>query len=446
LHFRYKGLSMSTLDPALPLPEPGRGLAVAAPLLAEERLASLDLIRGVAILAILPANLVQFSGPAFGNQPVFATPLDHVVSAVILLLVDVKFITLLSILFGAGLGLQFDRAQARGDRRFPRYYLWRQFLLLMIGVCHALLLWWGDILTAYAIVGALALGVTLLGRGWVRGLAIFGLVWNYTLMLIFLVVALLFGHLFAQSRPARAGPSPDDRPVSLFFGEGTFEERQQRYSTPQNQKAIYRHGSFADLLENRAYFYGSQLIGLPFGAPGMLACFLIGVMVVRAGLFHDPQRRSRLVRWFLGLGLGIGVPLHVVAVVVYLANPRSQLPGPLNQLGALPQALLYLVLLIMWSESGVLARLQSCLRAVGRMALTNYLMQSLLCTLVFYGYGLGLYGRIGLAQTLPLLLGIWVLEMIWSPLWLRYFSLGPVEWLWRTLAGRRRQAVGLAAA
>jgi uncharacterized protein len=440
---------MSTLEPSLSLPEPRDGaIAVSAPPPpppGEERLPALDLIRGVAILAILPANLVQFSGPAFGNQPVFATQLDHVVAAVILLLVDVKFITLLSILFGVGLGLQFDRAQGRGDRRFPWYYLWRQALLLGIGVCHALLLWWGDILTAYAIIGALALGVALLGEGWVRGVAIFGLAWNYAMLLLILIVALLFGNLFAQSRPAQAGPPPDEPTLSLVFGEGTFEQRRERYTTPQNQKAIYRQGHFGHLLENRANFYGGQLIGLPFGAPGMLACFLIGVMVLRAGLFHDPQKRRRLARWFVALGLGVGVPLHVVAVVVYLTNTRSQLPGPLNQFGALPQALLYLVLLVAWSHSGLLSWLQSCLRAVGRMALTNYLMQSLLCGLVFYGYGLGLYGHTGLAAAVPVMLGIWVLELVWSPLWLRFFSAGPVEWLWRTLAGRRPFAAPQAA-
>jgi uncharacterized protein len=429
---------MRTLGQAPPLDAHSEG-ALALPALpaAEDRLPALDLIRGVAILAILPANLIQFSGPAFGNQPVFASALDRVVAAVILLLVDVKFITLLSILFGVGLGLQFDRAQARGDRRFPRYYLWRQVLLLLIGVCHALLLWWGDILTAYAIVGAMALGVTLLGRGWVRGVAIGGLAWHYVLLLLFLVVALLFGNLFAQSRPIQAGQGPDEQPLSLFFGEGSFEERRERYTTPQNQKAIYRHGHFAHLLENRAYFYTSQLMALPFGAPGMLACFLIGVLVLRAGLFHDLHAHLRPARWFVALGLGIGVPLHVVAAVVYLVDPRSQLPGPLNQLGALPQALLYLVLLVLWSQSGLLPWLQSHLRAVGRMALTNYLMQSVLCTLVFYGYGLGLYGRIGLTETLPVLLGIWLLQLLLSPLWLRFFSVGPVEWLWRKLAGRR---------
>ena len=86
------------------------------------------------------------------------------------------------------------------------------------------------------------------------------------------------------------------------------------------------------------------------------------------------------------------------------------------------------------------------MRAVGRMALTNYLMQSVLCTLFFNGYGLGMYGRMGLAEALPVMAVICLLELAWSPLWLRCFRMGPVEWLWRTLAGRRRQAVGLAPA
>jgi uncharacterized protein len=507
---------MSSPEQEHPLPEPHGEPEPAAVLPApprEERLPALDLIRGVAILGILPANLATFSGPisGFGNRPAFASPADHVVAALILLLVDVKFITLLSILFGVGLGLQLSRARARGDRRFPWYYLWRQALLLGIGICHALLLWWGDILGPYAVIGTLALGVALLGRGWVRGVAIGGLAWNYAVLLLILVVVLSLGNPFASSTRPPPPVSPDGPPVSIFYGEGPLEQRFARYFSPENQKAIYRHGHFGHLLENRALFYAGQFMTMPFWIGWyILGCFLIGVLLVRTGLFADPQRRrpepgpqappplppgeepsplvrasgpeeyrparpegvlearqlpplaegagiparvavdyhagrKRLARWFVALGLGAGVPLHVAATILYLINPSAPLPGILNQFGALPQALLYLVLLVAWSHSGLLSWLQSCLRAVGRMALTNYLMQTVICTTIFNGYGLGLYGHTGLAAAVPVMLGIWVLELVWSPLWLRFFSAGPVEWLWRTLAGRRPFAAPQAA-
>jgi uncharacterized membrane protein YeiB len=498
---------MSTPEQDLPLPEQSgdpKALPVSAPP-REERLTSLDLIRGVAILGILPANLAIFAGPisGAGNRPAFGSPLDHAVAAVILLLVDVKFVTTLSILFGAGLGLQLQRAQARGDRRFPWYYLWRQALLLGIGVCHALFIWFGDILGPYAFIGAIALGVALIGRGMVKGVAIFGLAWNYAIWLLFLVVVLLVGNPFDQPTPAGRPVSPDGPPVSIFFGDGPLLERIQGYVAPENQIAIYRHGHFGHLIENRAIFYSLQLIGLPFWIGWyILACFLIGVLLIRTGLFHDSHRREagldapgkepplagqeaspavlaeapkqvrpapservleapprpplaadqdisegaaidyhagrqRVARWFVILGLAIGLPLHLAAAVLYLINPKGGLPTILNQLGALPQALLYLVVFVAWSQSGFLPWLQASLRAVGRMALTNYLMQSIICTTIFYGYGLGLYGQTGLAGAVPVMVGIWVLELLWSPLWLRYFSAGPVEWLWRKLAGRR---------
>ncbi len=444
-------------EPLTPAPAPPPESITAAPVQpaplppSEERLSALDLVRGVAILGILPANLAYFCGPVetMGGRPWAMSPADRVAGACILLLINAKFITLLSILFGVGLGLQYDRAAARGDRRFPWYYLWRQFLLVLLGLTHALLIWDGDILTGYGITGMLALGLVLLGWVGVRLGVIAGLVWFYGVFLAILVfVALTGGGLGGGATPTELpAVGPGEPPAPVLSGTGPWQQRFADAFTAENQLRLYRNGTFLQLVEHRALSFGVLLVFLAFLFGWyILACFLLGVELLRRGLFHDPQRRRTLTRWFLGLGLGLGLPGHVVAALLYLGRPDAALPQLLNEIGALPQALLYLGLLLAWDGSGWLGRLQAALRAVGRMALTNYLMQSVLCTLFFNGYGLGMYGRLGLAEALPVMAGVWLLELAWSPLWLRCFRMGPVEWLWRSLAGRRRQAIGLAPA
>jgi uncharacterized protein len=344
-------------------------------------------------------------------------------------------------MFGVGLGIQMARARVRGDRRFARAYVWRQFLLGVIGLAHALLLWFGDILATYAIVGTIALGVALLGPGWVRGVAIGGLTWTYGALLGLLVFVAAFGALFPDLDRSPPGErlSTDGPPISLLHGEESFGQRFVQFFSTENQVRVYRHGNFGDQVENRAAFFLSGQITLPFLMGWyILACFLIGILLLRSGLFHVADRRRRLKRRLVLLGLGVGVPLHVVASVLYLVRPSWVVAMTfLNVVGALPQALLYLALLLAWDDSGALPRLQAAVRALGRMALTNYLLQSVLCVLVFYNFGLGLYGRTGVTGALVVMLAIWVLELTWSPLWLRYFRMGPVEWAWRTLAGAR---------
>jgi uncharacterized protein len=143
------------------------------------------------------------------------------------------------------------------------------------------------------------------------------------------------------------------------------------------------------------------------------------------------------------IGLAVGIPCHLAAVAAYSAGGAKNalgidmyagLASLLNGLGALAQALAYLGVLLRWSASGWFPWLQARFRAVGRMALTNYLLQSVLCGLVFYGYGLGLFDRVNRIQALLVVAGVWLFELVFSSVWLRFFTMGPVEWLWRGLA------------
>jgi uncharacterized protein len=400
----------------------------------EDRLSSLDLIRGVAVLGILPANLPHFLGP---YTPAWT---DRIAAAAVLFFIDAKMVTTLSILFGAGLGVQEGAARLRKkESAFRLAYLWRQLLLLALGLMHALLLWYGDILTAYAMIGVACLVLTLFGQGVVRGAMAAGLLWTYGVLLTFAVIVAAFPEAGRVPKPEPLGDTTGP-PTSFFRSGGDLASRVEEYTRPENQIRIYRNGGFLDWVEHRAVFVLMFWVSLPLYFGWYLgACFLLGVQLLWAGVFHGGEVRHRYVRIFLALGLGVGVPLHLAAVAAHLLAPQTVWAGILNFGGALPMALMYMALLLLWDEAeGVFPGLRDRLRAVGRMALTNYLLQSVLLGLVFYSYGLGLFGKVGLAMALPLVPAIWALEVAWSKPWLERFGMGPIEWLWRSLAGRRK--------
>jgi uncharacterized protein len=428
----------------------------------DERLPALDLMRGVAILMILPANVASFSTPDMNPRAGADSWADHLVTVLTLFFVDGKFITLLSILFGAGLMIQALRAQAAG-RPFGWFYTKRMGALFLIGLAHALLFWWGDILTSYAIVGLGALLLSRLGqRTLLRFIGGF-LLWCYSWLLLFTLLIVIFGDVTStpsEPQPPNAAAtaqrnegktkSPAGQPESDSQRSGAspspedqFEQMGkaiEEYFSEENYVRIYRHGAFREMVLNRAIMLAcmTALFWLMLGWD-ILACFLMGIYLLRQGIFHDADTHRPLLRKFIGWGLAVGVPFHVAALVAYARNPDGLLSYCLNYFGPLPLALAYLGALTFWSHSGRAEWLQSRLRAVGRLALTNYLMQSVLCGFIFYSYGLGLYGQMGRAASFGVVLLIWLAQVVVSPLWLRYFQIGPVEWLWRSLAeGRRR--------
>jgi uncharacterized protein len=422
----------------------------------DERLPVLDLIRGVAILGILPANIPHYSGALewLDTRWSDGSASDLAVVSLTLLLIDIKFITLLAMLFGAGMELQ--RARAAEKRRsgvFFAYYVWRQALLFLIGLMHGVLLWYGDILVPYAILGVVALVFALL----IPGRALF---W-----VVVLLEAIFFCFLLLWAGAASAGlggaPPPREEPIRLErpyrFPEvfepvqrgltpeqvgKEYERRFTLYFSAANQERIYGGGSYADMVAHRAFLtpflYAGELV---FIGPHLLACFLLGAWFVRTGLFHRPQDHRTLLWRLVGVGLAVAVPIHLGALGFYLARASAGGPSPesvgeqvLNLAGALPQSLAYLGLLILWQQSGSLPWLQYCLRAVGRMALTCYLTETVLCTTLFYSYGLGMFGRLSRTQDMLVVVGVWLILLVAAPLWLRVFRMGPVEWVWRCLA------------
>jgi uncharacterized protein len=420
-----------------------------------ERIGALDLIRGVAILGILPANIPWFSGTGptgmFGSGTRDASWADNLVKALTLVFVDGKFISQLAILFGAGLALQADRAWNAG-RPFALGYLWRTILLFVLGAMHALLLWDGDILMMYACISVAALICVRLGRVGLLSAAVAGLTWTAACLATGFALALVYERGEDKDKDKQpAGATATAQSISTAVSEAIHapaDEQEERwkevgreftvYFGTANQDRIYRQGSYVEQLFNRALGLIAWPVLIFFIWGELLACFLFGVVLVRSGFFSNPEVYQRWRPWLLAGGLVVGIPMEVAALILAFAGKYAFISaGPLMG-GAIAIAVVYLTLLTGWEQSARALWLQKALKAVGRLALTNYLSQTVICTTIFYSFGFGLYARTGRPVTLLVVLGVWVVQLIASSLYLRWFRIGPVEWVWRSLALRRR--------
>jgi len=326
-------------------------------------------------------------------------------------------------------------------------------VLFLIGMAHGLLLWYGDILTSYAVVGMAALLLSRLElprlRRWIVGL----LAGCYLELLVLLILVVAAGSLRATSpsagRSASAPPPPRaatrtslgapgrpplraaaERLAARQFGSGV-----KRFFDTEDPARIYGRGTFVEAVRHRASSVALYAVLFWAGVGWyLLLAFLVGIYLLRIGFFQDARVRTRLTWQFVGWGLGLGLAIHGAAVILDRREPEHSVGTVLALLGAFPQGLGYLGIVSLWSTSGRGAWVQARLRAVGRLALTNYLAQSVLCGWLFYGYGLGWYGQLRPAAALAVVAAIWFLELVASACWLRYFQLGPAEWAWRSLA------------
>ena len=393
------------------------------PVAAADRLPLLDVLRACALYGVLLANTVWFSGRAFVPREAGPTPgltVDEVAGVVIHIFVDGKAMTLFSFLFGLGFAVQLERAEARGRNGLP-VYLRRLGILLAIGACHVVLIWWGDVLWNYALAGFV---MVLFRRCRARTLLIWGV--------LLAVVPQIVGSIPAVAAfLERVLPHPHDHAV--------FQA--------QVLEAI-RGDDRAHLIRTHVSQALYHATGMPLSfIAWTLSRFLLGYAVGRSRILHDVAARRPLFRKLLGWGIGIGVACAVVLLVRrgFVRNGRTLSTGikialkvP-DELGVLATATAYLAALALLMERPAWQRRLMILAPAGQMALTNYLSQSLICTFLFYGWGLGLSGRVGTALSVPITLAIFMVQVLWSRAWLRRFRFGPAEWVWRSLAYGQRQ-------
>lgn len=399
-----------------------------------ERIRILDILRGFALFGILLVNMPLFNRPFqsifFPADPT-APRHERVAEWLIHALGEGKFYSLFSLLFGLGLVLLMERVEGRGGRFIP-LYLRRLLVLLGIGAVHAFLIWAGDILIMYALFGF----VLLLFR---KARPRTTLIWAVVLILIPL---LFLAGSTALLELVRAVP---EAAASVEQG---FAQTEAAYRADYERAArVYAQGSFGAITAQRVYDYLSfglvSYFALGFN---VMAMFLVGLYFGKRRLFEDlPAHRPFFRRWLLG-GLGLGLPLNALYATLIMGVSRYEPTWPLvvatvaQGIGAPLLSLGYLsALTLLYGRSAAWAARLSVLAPVGQMALTNYLLQSIICTLLFYGYGLGLFGKVGYAAGMALTVVIYLLQIPFSHAWMRRFRFGPAEWLWRSLTYWYRQ-------
>jgi len=406
------------------LTTPVPGTQAMTPVAAGDRLVSLDVLRGLALLGIGLMNVEYFSRPladmGTGLDPAQA-PLDYALSWLVYAFVQGKFWILFSLLFGMGFALLDERARVAGTD-FRAMYLRRAAGLMAIGLVHALLIWAGDILVTYAL-GAFVL---LLFRDFEperQGR------WGAVLYGVPALALLLMGALGLSAGPEAAGAHD----ASASDAARLALEKVRR----AEEIAAYTTGSWWDAVQVRARFFVDNLDETLVFEVFAMGVFLMGAWLLRSGAIADPDAHAGLHRAlrFVALPVGVALALASASVAVrfdmeadgaraLLAMSLMLLASPLMSLGYLSWTLRALQ-----AEAG--ARVLGALAPVGRMALTNYLLQSIVGTLVFYGYGLGLWGHVPRRWQLLGVLMLFATQVLASRAWLAHFRFGPVEWFWR---------------
>lgn len=401
------------------------------PTAGSEREPILDVLRGFALLGILLINIELMRGAdlyrTITADPVGpGGPLDRLVHFLTGWLAAGKFLSSFAIMFGIGAAIIVGRAARSG--RSPRGLLARRYaLLLVLGLAHMILLFPGDILFAYGLAGMVLLAFVGVRAGtavrWAVGI---------------LAVLLLLGVGFAGLMQAAPDP-PEDDPFATAMDDFFVERREHAITAHQE-------GGYGDVVVANAweslFVQSSTLVILPW----ILALFLLGFAAGRSGLVRDLRGHRGRLRTAMIAGLAIGLPLNIPTGVLGPLSMGAGLQPGTDAGGIVVLATVGQIVGAPILAVGYLSALALlCLRigpirplaAVGRMALTAYLLQSVLALVVFAGFGL--YDRLTPAEGMLVVVGIWAVLLVVCPLWMRQFRFGPVEWMWRALTYGTRQ-------
>lgn len=401
----------------------------------KQRIVAIDVLRGFALLGILLMNMVSYSMPdiayfnptAYGgdglwNQLVYG--LNHIFA-------DQKMMALFSMLFGASVMLVAGKIEKRGESPFRFHYV-RNFWLLIIGLVHAVLIWDGDVLVVYALCSFVLYWLRKLSPRWqlVLGLGIF-----FLPSLVNVGISAIVPHLEPADRQYLQSywqPSETDMAEDLDLFRGDYASQLAHRAGGNTAVTPYTDGQ--GLLEL------SMVIEFFSRALGMM---LIGMAYFAWGIVTAKRSNAFYIRMAL-VGFSVGIPMTLIGLYQYTAHDWDWSYALFN--GRIPNHIAtpfvasgYIALVMLWSRSESFAKLRERLAAVGRMALTNYIGQSIISTFVFYGFGLGLYGHVDRVQQLIVVLLVWVFQIMVSSWWLSHYQYGPLEWVWRCLSHLRIQ-------
>ena len=402
----------------------------AAPAIGGERIVTLDLIRGIAVLGILFANITAF-GQSFTvyfwppAMPGGATEGDKIVWLLQYVLIDHKMRGLFTLLFGAGMMLFVEKAWAKGSGRWLQFR--RLMWLLLFGMIHYYFIWFGDILQLYAVWGMIAL---LMMKWQAKTQLLFGLA-LYGLSTV-VQIGGFGGQYYISTHPEFA------ERVSEKARESVAKAEPRALEEVQEDLKLYQRGSYVDFVRHQVLEKTDENIGgQVFGLLETLSMILMGMALYRFGFFSGEIEESQMRMWgWIGLLSGT-VASAALGLWVYSSGFPFLLTFFVFQGTMMAPRLVFVLglasLLVLWAPRFSQTWLGQRLVAAGRMAFTNYLGTSIVMLFVFHGWALGLYGHLHRVELFGLVLCTWTVMLLLSKPWLEHFRYGPLEWLWRCL-------------
>ena len=401
----------------------------------KQRIDAIDILRGFALLGILLMNMSSYAMPtiAYFNPTVYGGNelWDRLVFSLSHIFADQKMMALFSMLFGASVMLVTGNMEKRGESPLKFYYL-RNFWLLIFGLIHSIFIWNGDILVVYALCSFILYWLRHLPPKWQMGLGLF-LFFIPSFFNVWVSGTLPYlqeadwHYLESYWQPAATAVTAE---IDLY--QGSYADQVVYRLNEDSALVPYTDGQ--DLLEM------SLLLEFFCRALGMM---LVGMAFYSWGILSGKRSVNFYVNMALA-GFGLGFPIVLLGLYQYTAHNWNAAYSLF--LGRIPNHIAtpliasgYIALVMLWSRSDFLTNLRDRLAAVGRMALTNYIGQSLIATFIFYGFGLSLFGSVNRVQQLLLILFIWSIQILFSSWWLSRFQYGPLEWVWRCLSYWRWQ-------
>lgn len=402
------------------------------PVSLSERSSILDVLRGIALLGICVANYPVLSFFVFQPESVKAqlpgNAFDHHIEVFHDMFIEGKFYSMFSLLFGIGFSIFLERGKKEGKSvTGTRIFLRRLFILMIFGLMHLLLLWEGDILMLYAVLGFL---LPFFRNRSDRTLLICWLILIFSPLLFDLVKVLSSGRLNLSNAVYDAGEA-------VANGYGITQQNFFQW--------MPTHSEYVDVLKyNHSSFYfrwGYLLDGNRL--PKVLGMFLLGLYAGRNAIYRRLEENLLLLIRVRNYGYLIGIPASVLMVV--FRNDAWRLPqagGLLDTLAyalsVVPLSLAYTATVCIWYRNERSRRRLNIFIAPGRMALTNYIAQTLLAVMIFYGIGFGWGAKVSLATSVAISFAVYIFLLAISHIWLQYFNYGPLEWIWRQLTYGKR--------
>lgn len=406
------------------------------PTSATERIQVIDSLRGFAILGILMVNTLYFSMPIFsmmtGGEHFPGTG-NAIATWVVRFFAESKFYSLFSLLFGLGAGVLYSRTIAK-QKKFAPFFGRRLLVLLFIGLFHAVILWSGDILVVYAVLGFL---LVLFDKAKPRTL----LIWFFVLAAIPLLINAFFTGAIVLWKMSPGGASA---------AAETFSKQNEIIQKMVNNAiAVYSGTNWFQMLNMRLKELVFMYRGLIFFGWNVLSMFILGLWFWRTERFQKLEINYRFFRNLMWVGFILGIAGNLVyaglrgEINLAIPTPKGLIAAVGITIGAPAMCLFYLSLITRLSTEKWGRKLVQPFAAVGRTALSNYLLQTLVFTTLFNGYGFGLYGKVGPAVCLGMTFAMYVIQVFISNWWVKNYRFGPAEWVWRSLTYGKRQAMKL---